>query len=83
MQGTITKIKDSYGFILIDNESQVFFHLSTWLSKRPPILGDEVEFDLAPSHKPQFKEHAIKVRRIRKEPDAANILAGLGGAVKS
>ncbi len=81
MQGIIKKVKETYGFILIEDDRQVFFHLSTWLSKLAPTEGDAVEFDLVPSHKPQFKEHAVKVRKIRTETaSAASILAGKSGS---
>ena len=82
MQGIIKKLKETYGFILIEDDRQIFFHASTWLSKSHPAVDDVVEFDLIPSHKPQFREQAINVRKIRTEPsvDTANILAGQSGS---
>jgi hypothetical protein len=63
-QGIIIKIKPTYGFILVEDIKQVFFHVGQWLSKDLPKEFDAVEFDLVRSHKPQFKECANNVRKI-------------------
>ena len=79
MQGTIRKVKPTYFFILIENEREVFAHLSGWLSKDTPREFDEVEFDLIPSHKPQFKEQAVRVKKTATLSQAgAEALAGAG-----
>jgi cold shock CspA family protein len=81
MQGIVKKIKGTYGFILIENDRQIFYHASSWLSKDSATEGDTVEFDVIPSHKPQFKEQAIHVKKITtKTEDGMQVL---GGVVKS
>ena len=84
IKGTIRKVKPTYFFILIENDRQVFAHLSGWLSNDAPREFDEVEFDIIPSHKPQFREQAINIKKIVTKPvststEAANILAGQAG----
>ena len=77
LKGIIHKVKPTYGFILVENVKQVFFHISQWLSKDAPQEFDEVEFDLVPSHKAQFKECANNVRKISTLPSGVeNLLAG-------
>ena len=84
MQGIIRKVKPTYFFILIENDREVFAHLSGWLSKDAPREFDEVEFDLIPSHKPQFKEQAVRVRKIViASPSAVDTLAGAGNGDKA
>jgi hypothetical protein len=64
MKGIVKLVRPKYIFILIPDDRQIFAHSSTWMSIDPPCVDDVVEFDIAPSIKPQYKDQAMRVRKI-------------------
>ena len=51
-----------YGFAFNDEVNRrVFFHIRNWNSVREPVVGDEVTFELGPSHKPGGADEAVNV----------------------
>jgi len=63
MEGLIIKVKEKYGFILVDGSRQIFYHISGVLT-RGLREGDTVTFDLVQSLKSQYQHQAINVKRI-------------------
>lgn len=61
-KGHIKWFRDSYGFILDDNEDiNYFLHISAWDEEELPQMGEEVEFDIEKTEKGY---RAINCRRV-------------------
>jgi cold shock CspA family protein len=84
MQGIIRIYKSQgFGFIIVPNERQVYFHISAWLHEEEPLPGDRVSFDLVRcNRKPGFPDEASNVVRIEPGKEAINSLATpVGGQI--
>lgn len=61
-----------YGFVFNDViNRRVFFHIRDWHRATDPVVGDEVEFELAASPKPGRPDIAVNVT-----PTGLNAFAG-------
>ncbi len=70
-----------YGFLFNDEiNRRVFFHIRDWHRSTDPVVGDEVEFELAPSKKPGNRlDEAVNVAPTGLNAFAGANVAGSGG----
>lgn len=50
-----------FAFVFSYETNKRFVHLTNWKGVNPPVVGDEVEFELAPGYKPGLPEQAVNV----------------------
>jgi cold shock CspA family protein len=80
LQGTITFLKNNYGFILASDEPiQFFFHFSNFKTGQRPVLGASVCFRLGQPIRLGQKVQAVSVR-LANSPLVEAGLSALGGA---
>lgn len=64
-QGTVVVFKDTYGFLFSKEVGRrVFFHVSNFNSETNPVIGEKVEFHLAPSKNPANPDAAVSVTPV-------------------
>lgn len=84
LQGTITFLKNNYGFITAkiiasDEPTQWFFHFSNFKTGQRPVLGASVYFRLGQPIRLGQPVQAVSVR-LANSPLMESALSALGGA---
>lgn len=60
--GYVAQITDrDFAFVFSREVNKRFFHLTNWKGTNPPVVGDEVEFELGTAYKPGLPDQAINV----------------------
>jgi cold shock CspA family protein len=79
LHGTITFLKNNYGFITAQDEpTQYFFHFSNFKTGQRPVLGASVRFRLGQPIRLGQKVQAIGVRPAN--PSLEDVMSALGGS---
>jgi cold shock CspA family protein len=79
MQGFVRVFRETgFGFIVVKDTRQIYFHASHWLSESIPAAGDYVSFEIGPAKNSRFPDQAINVRKINvaTSKEGTDVLSG-------